>query len=310
MTHEIVADLANLIKIDHVYNKTCIVFDADYFSKLVAQSDATNTSAQVVVSVFRAGGGLETASFIQQKLSDWLSNDTTLSDQLADLNAFADNSIEYELRDQLSPTRLRVTQINPGNFETSLRFPRIKKVRTHSEFKRDFVLTTSKTFVTTLSAKTNPRTISMIASNDSLRYFDATGRGFGDFVGWYLCNGLNGTPDLRGRFLVGLDPADPDYNQTGLNGGIARLNQIHNVTRQEKIMCSKTIASKKGSNDEDNDDDTLVHNKKVVQSQHSDRKNGPCVSNSSTISWIGDKNVKTQENRPPYFVVQYIIYMK
>ena len=35
--------------------------------------------------------------------------------------------------------------------------------------------------------------------------------------GWYLCNGSNGTPDLRGRFVVGYSNTDSDYdvNDTG-----------------------------------------------------------------------------------------------
>ena len=37
-----------------------------------------------------------------------------------------------------------------------------------------------------------------------LTYFDGTGAGTGDWVDIYLCNGLNGTPDLRGRTLVGV----------------------------------------------------------------------------------------------------------
>ena len=36
-----------------------------------------------------------------------------------------------------------------------------------------------------------------------LGYFDGTGSGTGDWVNIYLCNGLNGTPDLRGRVIVG-----------------------------------------------------------------------------------------------------------
>ena len=35
--------------------------------------------------------------------------------------------------------------------------------------------------------------------------------------GWYLCNGSNGTPDLRGRFVVGYHDGNGDYdvNDTG-----------------------------------------------------------------------------------------------
>ena len=36
-------------------------------------------------------------------------------------------------------------------------------------------------------------------------------------TGWYLCNGSNGTPDLRGRFVVGYSNTDGlfDVNDTG-----------------------------------------------------------------------------------------------
>lgn len=37
--------------------------------------------------------------------------------------------------------------------------------------------------------------------------------------GWYLCNGEHGTPDLRGRFIVGHDPYHDDYNAIGKTGG-------------------------------------------------------------------------------------------
>lgn len=37
----------------------------------------------------------------------------------------------------------------------------------------------------------------------STSYFDSTGGGLGDWTNIYLCNGNNGTPDLRGRTLVG-----------------------------------------------------------------------------------------------------------
>jgi microcystin-dependent protein len=41
--------------------------------------------------------------------------------------------------------------------------------------------------------------------------FDSTGAGIGDWQKIYLCNGSNGTPDLRGRALVGAT--------TGMGGG-------------------------------------------------------------------------------------------
>ena len=38
--------------------------------------------------------------------------------------------------------------------------------------------------------------------------------------GWFLCNGSNGTPDLRGRFVVGYSNTDNDYD-VGDTGGSA-----------------------------------------------------------------------------------------
>jgi microcystin-dependent protein len=37
----------------------------------------------------------------------------------------------------------------------------------------------------------------------NLSNFDNTGKGLGDYLGWYIMNGLNGTPDWRGRKVVG-----------------------------------------------------------------------------------------------------------
>jgi len=37
--------------------------------------------------------------------------------------------------------------------------------------------------------------------------------------GWKLCNGSSGTPDLRGRFIVGYDPNEASYNAVGKTGG-------------------------------------------------------------------------------------------
>lgn len=38
-------------------------------------------------------------------------------------------------------------------------------------------------------------------------------------TGWVLCNGLNGSPNLQGKFIVGYNPNDPEYNGIGNTGG-------------------------------------------------------------------------------------------
>lgn len=45
--------------------------------------------------------------------------------------------------------------------------------------------------------------------------FDPSGLGRGKMLGWALCNGKNGTPNISGYFLAGYDTDDPDYQNIG-----------------------------------------------------------------------------------------------
>ena len=62
-------------------------------------------------------------------------------------------------------------------------------------------------------------TILQVASCIIQQSFNSDGYGMGDYDGWVICNGQNGTPDLRGRFLVGQDLTRIDYSVIGSTGG-------------------------------------------------------------------------------------------
>jgi microcystin-dependent protein len=90
-----------------------------------------------------------------------------------------------------------------------------------------------------------------------LSNFSSTGIGLGDWVNVYLCNGINGTPDLRGRTLVGVtavpggsaypsqtDPAlgNPNYTLNvplGTNGVQLTIGQMpaHNHVGSSAITA-------------------------------------------------------------------------
>jgi len=84
----------------------------------------------------------------------------------------------------------------------------------------------------------------VVAYYGPLTNFDSTGAGTGDWNRIYLCNGNNGTPDLRGRAIVGaingvpgptMNPAvDPSVsgNPNYSLGGVAGVNQV-NITLQQ-----------------------------------------------------------------------------
>jgi microcystin-dependent protein len=61
----------------------------------------------------------------------------------------------------------------------------------------------------------------MFAPADALsNYFDASsGIGKNDCLGYALCDGQAGRPDLKGKFVVGYDAADSDYNAVAKTGG-------------------------------------------------------------------------------------------
>lgn len=69
-------------------------------------------------------------------------------------------------------------------------------------------------------------------------------------AGWHLCNGQNGTVDLRGRFVVGHHPDDPDYDTIGNTGG----EKTHTLTEAEMPEHNHTgTALSAGAHDHDTD---------------------------------------------------------
>jgi microcystin-dependent protein len=103
-------------------------------------------------------------------------------------------------------------------------------------------LATHSSNVNLISSKMVP--FSVVPYFGPLSNFYSTGIGLGDWVNIYLCNGINGTPDLRGRTLVGVtavpggsaypsqtDPAlgNPNYTLNvplGTNGVTLSVGQL------------------------------------------------------------------------------------
>jgi microcystin-dependent protein len=76
----------------------------------------------------------------------------------------------------------------------------------------------NQSFAEVLGRKLIP--IGTIQMAKSLNDFNTTsGLGSGPWKGWALCDGQNGTLDLRGRFPVGYHSTDVDYNLLGKIGG-------------------------------------------------------------------------------------------
>lgn len=107
---------------------------------------------------------------------------------------------------------------------------------------------TSTATGTNFSSRMVPYTI--LPYYGSLSFFDATGAGTGEWADIYLCNGLNGTPDLRGRAVVGaivgvpggaLDSAvDPGASAFNTNYSLGQVAGANSITLAEAQIPSHT----------------------------------------------------------------------
>lgn len=103
--------------------------------------------------------------------------------------------------------------------------------------------------------------------------------------GWALCDGRNGTPNLQGKFIAGYSTSSGDYNTVGNTGG----EENHQLTVEE--MPS--------------------HSHGGVPLYVTDTDRGGDSSFFSLDDQFGQTSKtgggKSHENRPPYYVLAYII---
>jgi len=118
--------------------------------------------------------------------------------------------------------------------------------------------------------------------------------------GWALCDGAKGTPDLKGRFIVGYDPQDSDYNAPGKTGGEKR----HTLTVDEmpahahpgRTDSSRLSLRRTGG---------IGGTHGLAAARDQGESNFDHQHNFTTQDVGGGK---PQENRPPYYVLAYIMY--
>jgi len=172
-----------------------------------------------------------------------------------------------------------------------------------------------------------PGLVSMWSGNPATAF--PGGIGTGDYAGWALCDGRNGTPDLRGRFVVGLSNGDGnDYAYINSEKNFVQYNTIGNSggERTHALTVAEMPAHNHGGS-------TTVNG----SHEHSVRSaagacgpisvgptqiriDGNCSSNydnstSGNMDLAGDHShtINSQgggvahENRPPYYVLAYIM---
>lgn len=119
--------------------------------------------------------------------------------------------------------------------------------------------------------------------------------------GWVLCDGENHTPDLRGRFIAGLDPRAADYATTGKTGGVERVvlgpaelgNHTHAIPQNGAAAGGQTFGFGR-----------LAEFKVLADVPVF----CPATGGPSPAAAAPAAPPAAHENRPPYLVLAYIMY--
>jgi hypothetical protein len=120
-------------------------------------------------------------------------------------------------------------------------------------------------------------------------------------MGWQLCDGTNGTPDLRGRFPVGLNPNNPSMKSESVSirdkgdvGGVekASLEVKHLPKHKHSFTASTTYNISTGSN-------TIRRGVDSTTEPHTTNPTGGSETEDS----------EPHENMPPFVVVNFIMKM-
>ncbi|TLP81340.1 phage baseplate protein [Maribacter sp. ACAM166] len=129
-------------------------------------------------------------------------------------------------------------------------------------------------------------------------------------VGFRLCDGTNGTVNLKGQFVVGYSATDTDYNAIGKTGGSKEVTLTESQMPSHKHTGSTTSAGahthsvtgySKQSQSVDNGGGSVV-----ADSEGSAPPTGSAGNHSHTMALNNTGGGAAHPNRPPYYTLAYI----
>lgn len=115
--------------------------------------------------------------------------------------------------------------------------------------------------------------------------------------GWAYCDGLEGRPNLMGKFVVGYNPSDDDYKSIGMEGGFKETTLTLDQIPAHKHPLYYYVESDWGDN---------ANNRPVVGSEQGQLPDYWVDRFTGVMSGEAGGG-KPHDNRPPYYVLAYII---
>lgn len=125
-----------------------------------------------------------------------------------------------------------------------------------------------------------------------------------------LCDGTNDTPNLKGRFIVGYDPDDTDYNAPRKTGGEKNhLLKETEMPRHNHEYRDAYFAENASVNNEYSIADRSKPNRFYGTNEDTDNDNVPIyLKDNPSTEYCGGGIA--HENRPPYYVLAFIMRKK
>lgn len=130
-------------------------------------------------------------------------------------------------------------------------------------------------------------------------------------TGWQLCDGTNGTPNLKGQFIVGYDAENVDYNAIGKQGGADKVTPSGTLDSTSlNLTIPRDGWGSTGGNLGSATAGRLIvgsGNAENAESLESLRAAGQnqSISGNHSHPFTGAEH----ENRPKYYTLAYIIYI-
>lgn len=140
--------------------------------------------------------------------------------------------------------------------------------------------------------------------------------------GWALCDGTNGTPDLRGRFIVGASQGEITidggrYNYpVGSTGGQNKVTLTINQMPKHNHASTSTEDEKVTTNSGGNHSHNIPTGGSTVDTAYGARKalneyagfnSDSAGAHTHTFTMYAKGGNQAHENRPPYYALAYIM---
>ncbi|MBK8624570.1 MAG: hypothetical protein IPN86_03005 [Saprospiraceae bacterium] len=123
-------------------------------------------------------------------------------------------------------------------------------------------------------------------------------------LGWAICDGKNGTPDLSGRFVVGVGKRDKNKDEQDEHINEATSYTLNSKGGTEKIVLTKVPHHKHTYK---NNSEPQIQEKINAGVQDASTAQGPVNRDMLETQDVRNGSGQPHTNLPPYYVLYYIM---